>query len=205
MAVNSSSSNEFKVIESAHILRTLLISLMRSCPKLPLSLSLDDFKRGQAEPPDLLLRFFQMLVSGFDRDVSDKCEREARSLSQDALYCATKSRVKPSKQLCMGVGLKSLTGSRKVVDILNRFGHSISYNVAEGMETEVASSITDKDRVLPDMLLQLSDLCTGMAFDNYDELTETLSGKGTLHDTVGICYQNTPTSQQVEAGTGEMT
>lgn len=30
----------------------------------------------------------------------------------------------------------------------------------------------------------------GLAWDNYDELTETLSGKDTLHDTVGICYQN---------------
>jgi hypothetical protein len=30
----------------------------------------------------------------------------------------------------------------------------------------------------------------GLAWDNYDELTKTLSGKDTLHDTVGICYQN---------------
>ena len=29
-----------------------------------------------------------------------------------------------------------------------------------------------------------------MAWDNYDENSETLSGSGTLHDTVGICYQN---------------
>ena len=43
---------------------------------------------------------------------------------------------------------------------------------------------------MPDMLVQESGLCTGTAFDNYDELTETLSGKDTLHDTVGICYQN---------------
>ena len=33
-------------------------------------------------------------------------------------------------------------------------------------------------------------LCTGIAWDNYDENSETLSGSGTLHDTVGICYQN---------------
>ena len=29
----------------------------------------------------------------------------------------------------------------------------------------------------------------GLAFDNYDRFTETLSGKDTLHDTVGIAYQ----------------
>ncbi len=36
----------------------------------------------------------------------------------------------------------------------------------------------------------LSGLCTGIAWDNYDELIETLSGAGNLHDTFGICYQN---------------
>ena len=30
----------------------------------------------------------------------------------------------------------------------------------------------------------------GLAFDNYDELTATLSGGETLHDTMGILYQN---------------
>ena len=43
-------------------------------------------------------------------------------------------------------------------------------------ETEMASSITETERVLPDMLLQQPGLCTGLAFDNYDELIETLSG-----------------------------
>ena len=41
--------------------------------------------------------------------------------------------------LCsMGLGMKSLTGSRKV-EILNHMGHSIGYRMAESMETEIAS------------------------------------------------------------------
>ena len=39
----------------------------------------------------------------------------------------------------MGMGMKSLTGSRKVVEILNHMGHSIGYRMAESMETEIAS------------------------------------------------------------------
>ena len=31
---------------------------------------------------------------------------------------------------------------------------------------------------------------------NYDENTETLSGSGCLHDTVGICYQNIPNTME---------
>ena len=42
----------------------------------------------------------------------------------------------------------------------------------------------------PDGIVQEQGLCTSLAWDSYDENTETLSGLGTLHDTVGICYQN---------------
>ena len=34
------------------------------------------------------------------------------------------------------------------------------------------------------------NLNTGIAFDNYDRYVETLTGKNTLHDTVGIAYQD---------------
>ena len=74
-------------------------------------------------------------------------------MAQNELYCATKGGVKPSKHLCLGLGMKSLTGSRKVVEILNRFGHSVSYNVVEGIEVEVVSSISDKEQMVPDMLI----------------------------------------------------
>lgn len=36
----------------------------------------------------------------------------------------------------------------------------------------------------------LFNLHTGLAFDNYDCFVETLSGSDTLHDTVGIVYQD---------------
>ena len=44
--------------------------------------------------------------------------------------------------------------------------------------------------MLPQMAFCNIQDCTSLTWDNYDERTETLSGAGTLHDTVGICYQN---------------
>lgn len=45
----------------------------------------------------------------------------------------------------------------------------------------------------------------GLAFDNFDEMTNTLSGTDTLHDTMGIMYQNIPKASEearpVEANT----
>ena len=83
-----------------------------------------------------------------------------------------------------------MTGSRKVIEVLNRHGHCIGYHTAEIIETDLATQIVNRQNATPDGLLQHSGLCTSLAWDNYDERTETLSGAGTLHDTVGICYQN---------------
>ena len=33
-------------------------------------------------------------------------------------------------------------------------------------------------------------MCTGLAFNNFDRFVDTLTGKDTVHDTVGIIYQN---------------
>ena len=64
----------------------------------------------------------------------------------------------------------------------------------ESIETEIACVITEKHHASPDGIHRQSGLCTGIAWDNYDENSETSetseSGSGTLHDTVGICYQN---------------
>lgn len=43
----------------------------------------------------------------------------------------------------MVLGMKSLTGACKVIEILNRMGHSISYHVAEEIETSLATDITE--------------------------------------------------------------
>lgn len=86
--------------------------------------------------------------------------------------------------------LKSLTSSRKVVDVINKFGHCCSYNVTEELETEVTYSLCNKSNVCPEDTILSPKHCIGVAFDNYDRFVETCNGKVTLHDTVGILYQN---------------
>jgi hypothetical protein len=45
---------------------------------------------------------------------------------------------------------------------------------------------------LPETLLRRPDLNAGVAFDNFDLFVETLTGKDTLDDTVGIVTQDIP-------------
>ena len=43
--------------------------------------------------------------------------------------------------------------------------------------------------MIPSNIQCCNNLSTNVAFDNYDRYVDTLNGKGTLHDTVGIIYQ----------------
>lgn len=52
--------------------------------------------------------------------------RLALSLTSVLFYNVNKGHVKPVKQLCMGTGIKNITDSEKVREILHKFGDSIS-------------------------------------------------------------------------------
>ena len=91
-----------------------------------------------------------------------------------------------SKHITLGVTLKAITSSRKVVDLINKLGHCCSYNTIEELETEATFFMSSKNNICPDDTTLLPDLCTGVAYDNLDRFIETCSDKDTLHDTVGI-------------------
>ena len=158
---------------------------------LPFPLTAKDIAFGKGKIPHLLQSFYHVLyTASAEKRISPKQSRLIDSSCEDVIFNITRGHIKPQKHLLLGMGIKSLTGSKKVVNILNRMGHSISYHVAEELETELAMSIEGKDKVAPDGVILRPGLSTGMAFDNYDENMETLSGANTLHDTVGIVYQN---------------
>ena len=112
-------------------------------------------------------------------------------MCEDAIFAATDGKMKPKKHLMLGLTLKRLTGSRKVMDIMNRFGHSSSYHTIEEIETEMTFHATENKNRTP-------DFGTGVAWDNFDRFVDTISGKGTLHDTVGIAYQILPAIPECE-------
>ena len=82
-----------------------------------------------------------------------------------------------------------MTGSRKMIEVLNRYGYIPSYNTIEEIETELTFEASKDQTMTPAGIDKDPNLGTGFAWDNYDRFVETLTGKNTLHDTVGICYQ----------------
>ena len=136
------------------------------------------------------LNFFQVLYTGTNEKVKNVQTEKVIDSVNDVMYATSHGRIKPGKHLSLALSIKSLTGSCKVIELINRLGHCSGYHIAENLETQFATEISARNRAMPDGMSNNQDLCTSLAWDNYDETIGTLSGKGTLHDTVGICYQN---------------
>ncbi|XP_071577053.1 uncharacterized protein [Temnothorax nylanderi] len=93
--------------------------------------------------------------------------------------------------------MKSMTGSRKAINILHRLGHCLSYTAIEEIETAAAYTATSEKLICPSGIIRSLNLDIGLAWDNFDRFVDTSSGKDTLHDTVGIVYQNIPRDGEI--------
>ena len=197
-AFENSSDASKKIQDAAFILRKEITSSNKR--SLPQSLTLEDIIKGEIDSPDLLYEFLSHVTFGYDRGNRESSikKRRVNSIAQDIIYAATGGAVKPAKQLLMGLAFKSMTGSSRIIEILNRLGHSISYNATEELETELTFSSVTGDRITPYGMSLDQSLACGVAFDNFDRYVETASGKDTLHDTVCIAYQDVaPVSIQI--------
>ena len=113
----------------------LLREEINRAERFPLSnnLKTKDIKRGEVTVPELVTNFFQNLIGVPDvrRWESNFKKIRIKSMSEDAVFAATAGLKKPQKHLMFGIALKSLTGSRNVIEIMNRLGHCVSYHTIE--------------------------------------------------------------------------
>ena len=187
VAYDYASDDEQIVTKATLLLRKQLLDVQKK--DLPENPTLDDLKGGDVSPPPLLSTFFTTLYCGQNpTKCTDHVMRHVKSSCDDALFITRRGKVKPAKQVALGVAVKSVTGSKKVVQVLNRFGHCINYNSLEELETETAEQLQERRLSCPDGTIK--DKPMGVAFDNFDELTNTFSGADMPHDTMGIMYQN---------------
>lgn len=175
---------------AALLLRNSILEIKKK--PLPDIISTQHLIDGEASVPQKLLDFYYTMLGGCSRKRknSAKCARQVHSYSEDIVYAVHNGKIKTSKHIMLGILLKSLTSSRKVIDIINRYGHCISYQGIEELETESTYTSIAKSSLCPENIKKTPDLCTGVAYDNFDRFVETRNGKDTLHDTVGIIYQN---------------
>ena len=63
--------------------------------------------------------------------------------------------------------------------------------------TDIESSLTSSNSLVPDQIIKTKELYTALAWDNFYVNLETLSRADSVHHTYGICYQNISLTIQI--------
>ena len=138
--------------------------------------------------PPLLEKLLTFIISS----TKEKTERKTRlvsSIAQDLIYATSGGEKKTLKQVQLGLCIKRTTGSRKVIQWSNRFGHSISYKEINIVKTHVAEEQTriQDDRTYVPNNIQPDTMIT-FVYDSCDHNTESIQGS-TMHATNEIVIQ----------------
>lgn len=117
--------------------------------KLPDCMSTDDLIAGECAVPARVTQFYSDVLSDPNsrRKPGEVKIRLVKSLSQDLIYATWNGRIKTSKHITLGLAIKGLTNSRKVLDVVHGYGHCCSYTVLEELETEATFASTNRTDV----------------------------------------------------------
>ena len=121
-----------------------------------------------------------------------KTERTSRlisSIAQDLMYNASTGRKRTKKHVQLAIATKRKTASISVIRWLNRFGHIISYDEVNAVETKLAEDQIRNVNIrkyVPNSI-QPSTFVT-FVYDNCDHNAESIYNI-TLHGTNGIVIQ----------------
>ena len=108
------------------------------------------------------------------------------SIAQDTVCCVSGGKIKTPKSVLLPAVVKSLCNNVEVIKLTNNYGHGVSYNLIEEIETEHALMVIneqkDKKVIIPEEAFQDDgSCCIGlMVAENIDNLECTLTGSGTL-------------------------
>ena len=92
------------------------------------TITIEDITSGEVSMPLNLKSFYSNLYTGHDLDdnISEQKRRFVEVSSADAVFACSNGKMVTGKQLSLGLSLKSMTGSKKVVTLLNLYGHCVS-------------------------------------------------------------------------------
>lgn len=137
-------------------------------------------------------------------DVPDDLRPRLLSVAQDVMFLRARGKILLPKHSSLSMAVRHLTGSAKLIGLLNGFGHcSSNSSVLEHDSALARRQLEQGTSVLPSGSISTY---TTLVWDN-DFSEETVSGKGTTHNTNGILLQWCPstTSTSLESSQCEPT
>ena len=80
-------------------------------------LTVEEIMRREVDPPESVKKCFQILNAGPSGDLSSPKEKLVNSTPADVVYAFPGGKLLPGKHISLGVALKSMTGSKSVVNL----------------------------------------------------------------------------------------
>ena len=123
--------------------------------------------------------------------------RKLSSVAQDIVYVASKGKKQTPKHLALGLTVRHMTGSSKLIGLLNGLGHCNSHTSTLEYDTALAEKQIMNEGGIPDGITKQT--FTTLVWDNNDFGEETLTGQGTTHNTNGIIIQRSTATESNSA------
>ena len=175
-----------KIKDVALFLRRIVIDAHKQAPPMQWPPSNDYINSSDDIIPKQLSYFLRTLLT---KRLTPSSERKINSIGQDVCFCITNGAWQLPKALTLAMSIHHLTGSAKLVTLLNRLGHCVSYMHTLEIETAIASSINLSNNATPPDILKYENVVTHFCWDNFDLSEETMTGAGTTHSMHGIAIQ----------------
>lgn len=111
---------------------------------------------------------FKTALCGVGKKANDRVNRLSRTYSSDSIYSITCGIIKPRKHILLGLTAKSITGSQKIIKILNRLNYCISDAQVRELETSAAYTCSSTKQLCPSGIKKTKILAAGVAWENFD-------------------------------------
>ena len=95
------------------------IALQLSANHLVYPLTADSLEKGGAVILEEIMHCLHVLLTGEESDdrIGDRPKRLIKSLATDMIYSNSNGQIKPATQLLLGMAIKSMTGSKRIIDM----------------------------------------------------------------------------------------
>ena len=160
--------------------------------------------------PHLLDIFCMVVIGGKlnegDSNVSERTIRLKNSVAQDIVYAVSNGTIKTPESVLFPTVVKSLCNNTKVMKIISQYGHGISYDKVEEIETQYALKVIDEQKQSCVMIPEgvTTDNCDSfvalMVAHNIDNLENTMTGSETSHrvNSILVTMKEPEKNQEVE-------
>ena len=139
-------------------LRSEILNMPKT--KVPIPTSVHTLKANSPVTPPMTTLFYQTLVSGLANQ-NETSQLRSMFLASDAVYFTSRGAVRPWKNTALGLGQCSMLGSKQDITMINRMGHTVSYDECKRLETEIAYTCSSSDHEMPAGLCLTPNLATG--------------------------------------------